>query len=76
MTLTISFCIDLSLQMTLPLSSHGSLDRNLMNHDRLQNKSSIGKANRAIDKEASTYYGGSISTQYEKMIILFAFYFT
>ncbi|RDX96766.1 hypothetical protein CR513_20541, partial [Mucuna pruriens] len=38
MILTIPFFIDLNQHMALPLSSHGSLDRNLMNHDRLRRR--------------------------------------
>ncbi|RDX67491.1 hypothetical protein CR513_53624, partial [Mucuna pruriens] len=111
MSLAISFSIDLHQHMALPLSSHESVDKNLMNHGQLgegshilenamkkirnghdhviwflanvrevldqywgsidfQNKSSIGKANRVIDKGASTYCGRSISTvtHYEKMV--------
>ncbi|RDX80035.1 hypothetical protein CR513_39462, partial [Mucuna pruriens] len=34
MTLIISFCIDLLQYMALLLSSHGSLDKNLINHGR------------------------------------------
>ena len=38
-----------------------------------KNRSAIAKANRAVDKGASAYYGGSISTtaHYEKLVFLF-----
>jgi len=45
---------------------------------KFQNKSVIAKANLAVEKGASTYYGGSISTtpHFEKMIILLYFLFS
>jgi len=43
---------------------------------KFQNKSVIAKANRAVEKGASAYYGGSISTaaHFEKMVILLYFF--
>jgi len=47
------------------------------NSTKFQNKSVIAKANRIVDKGASTYCGGSISTtaHFDQMVILFLLYF-
>ncbi|RDY05575.1 hypothetical protein CR513_10571, partial [Mucuna pruriens] len=52
----------------IPANVRAALDQHWGSID-FQNKSSIAKANQAIDKGVSTYYGGSISTvaHYEKM---------
>ncbi|RDX62705.1 hypothetical protein CR513_58932, partial [Mucuna pruriens] len=56
----------------IPPSVRTILDEHWASTD-FQNKRSIAKANRAIDKGASTYCGGSISTSahYEKMEVTF-----
>ena len=59
----------------IPPAVRASLDLHWSSPD-FQNKSVIAKANRAVDKGASAYCGGSISTaaHFEKMVSLLYFY--